>query len=145
MVEAEGGLETVRSMCQRTHALAGVNGGYFNATGALGLVVTDGEIRSSTVSRKPPRSALGLYDDKAWIDRVDQREGQIIPQNPTRWFDWAKARFVLGGGPRIVDRMRVGQKGRIDAESEGFDASSGIDPEVYTARTSWGWEGTNYS
>jgi hypothetical protein len=135
VVEAEGGLETVRSMCHRTNALAGVNGGYFGAAGPLGLVVTDGEIRSSTVSWKPPRAALGLYVDKAWIDRVDQQEKQLVPQNPTRWFDWAKARFVLGGGPRIVDKMRVGQKGRIDAETEGFDAASGIDPDGYTART----------
>lgn len=135
VAEAEGGLETVRSMCQRTQALAGVNGGFFNAAGPLGLVVTNGEIRSSTVSEKPPRAALGLYEDKAWIDRMDQREGQLIPQNPTRWFDWVKARFVLGGGPRIVHRMQVGQKGRIEAEEEGFDASSGIHPEGNEART----------
>lgn len=135
VVEAEGGLETVRSMCHRTNALAGVNGGYFNAAGPLGLVVTNGEIRSSTVSGKPPRSALGLYEDKAWIDRMDQRAGQLLPQNPNRWFDWAKAQFVLGGGPRIVHRMQVGLKGRIEAEEEGFDASSGIDPEGYEART----------
>ncbi len=66
---------------------------------------------------------------------MDQQERQLVPQNPTRWFDWTKARFVLGGGPRIVDKMLVGQKGRIDAETEGFDAVSGIDPEGYTART----------
>ncbi len=135
VVEAEGGLETVRSMCHRTNALAGVNGGYFHAAGPLGLVVTDGEIRNSTVSWKPPRAALGLYADKAWIDRVDQREGQLLALNPTHWFDWAKARFVLGGGPLLVDRMRVGQNGRIDAETEGFDIASGIDPDGNTART----------
>jgi len=123
VVPAIGGLETTSGIARRVGAIAAVNGGYFNSEGPLGLVVANGKVLSPTVSWKPPRAALGLNGDKAWLDIVDQKGDELIPLHPTQRFDWKQAEYVLGGGPRIILQGRVD----INAEEEGFDENSGIE------------------
>lgn len=140
VVPAVGGLETTSSIARRVGALAAVNGGYYDAGGPRGLVVVDGRIVSSTDPGKLPRAAVGFYDDKVWIDLIDQAGGRLLPLNPSdARFDWSKARYVLGAGPRIVWDRRV----TTDWASEGFDREEGFEPEAIGPWTALGVRGNN--
>ena len=135
VVEAQNGLETTSGICRRVGAIVAVNGGDFNKQGPLGLLVIDGEIRSHSIASRPPRTSLGLLGDKAWIDLLKEEEGNFHSQNPTRWFDWSEAKYILEGGPLLVNRMKVAKRGKIDYQTEGFDESSDLNPDGYAPRT----------
>ena len=131
IVEASGELETLSSICRRVGAVAAVNGGYLGEQAPCGLVVTDGRVRHSAVHSASPRAAFGLYENKAWIDLVTLRGESLVAENPTNWFDWAKVRDVLGGGPRLIFKSKVA----INAEAEGFEENRQLNLDGYAPRT----------
>ncbi len=97
-----GKCETVSSIVSRKNALVGINGGYFNMSGGecLGLVVRGGQIISPHVSRRPPRSAFGLTNDKKSVfNRAKAVNGQILTLDNQVWPD---INLALGGGPRLL-------------------------------------------
>lgn len=98
--------ETVTSMVRRTQALAGINAGFFaSAGGPLGLVVRDGKVLSPHVGRRPPRTVLGVTDDKEIrFDRVAARGQQLSSRGGQ---DWTDVVIACGGGPRLLHRGQV--------------------------------------
>lgn len=122
--------EAVSSIVERNDALAGTNGGYFNRTGgALGLVVKDGSILCPQVSRRPPRSALGLSEDATvQMDRVKVVGNKLVSLSGQDWSDTVTA---LGGGPTLLkdgvmflttDLEELGPKGNDITRSCGRTA-----------------------
>lgn len=138
VVEAENGSETVSSICRRVGAVAAVNGGFFGPEGPQGLVVVDGVVRSPMLSWKPPRAALGLSGNRAWIDIVEQRGINLIPAHTTDWFDWSQAQYVLGAGPLIVFQSKIDMNTIFSGITEGFEEHSSQAANQYIARTAVG-------
>lgn len=93
--------ETVSSITARKGALAGVNGGYFNmAGGPLGIVMADGKLLSPHVSRRPPRTVLGMTANKDLsFKRAVAANGQIKDLNGNTWDN---LELALGGGPTLL-------------------------------------------
>lgn len=98
--------ETVSSMVNRTGALAGINGGFFaSAGGPLGLVVREGKVVAPHVGRRPPRTALGVTQDRRIrFDQVAARGQQLASRGGE---DWSDVVVSLGGGPRLLHRGQV--------------------------------------
>lgn len=93
--------ETVSSITARKGALAGVNGGYFNmAGGPLGIVMADGKLLSPHVSRRPPRTVMGMTNNKdISFKRAVAASGQIKDLTGNTWDN---LEFALGGGPTLL-------------------------------------------
>lgn len=111
--------EKLSSMVERYGAVAGINGGFFDAhAGALGLVYKDGKMLAPHVSRRPPRSAFGLTrDGRALFGRLAANGQRITDLDGG---DWSKAWMALGCGPRLMqdgvaritaDLEELGRKG----------------------------------
>lgn len=99
--------ETTSSMVARTGALAGVNGGFFaSAGGPLGLVVKAGQVLAPHVSRRPPRTVLGVTSDrKVQFNRVVVARGRQLESRDGG--SWDGIQLALGGGPRLLHRGKV--------------------------------------
>jgi exopolysaccharide biosynthesis protein len=103
---ANNGLERTTSVVERNHAIAGINGGFFNFTpkGPVGLVMTAGKMISAPLSDKPPRAAIGITSTHhAVFDRVELKEYKLIGINTT---DWAEVTEALGGVSMLVHSMQ---------------------------------------
>lgn len=98
--------ETVTEMARRTGALAALNAGYFaHAGGPLGLVVREGRILAPHVSRRPPRTVLGLTrDSRVLFDQVAVRGERLASLGGQ---DWSEVVMACGGGPRLLRGGRV--------------------------------------
>ena len=98
--------ETVSSMVRRTGALAGINGGFFAASGgALGLVVRGGKVVVPHVDRRPPRTVVGVTRDRRIrFDQVAARGQQLASRGGE---DWSDVVVACGAGPRLLHRGQV--------------------------------------
>jgi exopolysaccharide biosynthesis protein len=134
IVPSNGKSERTSEICKRVGAVAGVNGGFFDANGPLGLLMQAGEIVHSTGMTKEGRATFALGGRKAWLDVVSVTDGQLLPQNTHPYFDWQQAHEALSAGPRIVFKGRVD----VNAEAEGFDEHTAVQPDVAMARTAVG-------
>lgn len=105
--------ETVSSMVRRNGALAGINAGFFAASGgALGLVYRDGKLLAPHVQRRPPRTGFGVtLDGTPLIGRLASNGPSFKDLDGG---DWSKASMAVGGGPRL---MKDGSS-RITAKEE---------------------------
>lgn len=98
--------EPVSSMVQRTGALAGINGGFFAGSGGpLGVVVKDGQVLAPHVSRRPPRTAVGVTQKReVRFDRVAAKGKVLTSRDGGAWTD---VTLALGGGPRLLHRGKI--------------------------------------
>ncbi|NMA27075.1 MAG: AMIN domain-containing protein [Burkholderiales bacterium] len=98
--------ETVTAMARRTGALAAINAGYFASSGGpLGVVVREGRILAPHVSRRPPRTVLGLTKKREVLfDRVAVRDKSLTSLSGQ---DWSEVEMACGGGPRLLHAGRV--------------------------------------
>jgi len=98
--------ETVTAMARRTGALAALNAGYFaNSGGPLGVVVREGRILAPHVSRRPPRTVLGLTRERGVLfDQVAVRGERLASLGGQ---DWSEVVMACGGGPRLLRAGRV--------------------------------------
>ncbi len=93
--------ERTSSIASRNHALAAINGGYFNFTGShVGVVMQDGKLINPNATDIPPRGAIGFTPGHGVvIDRVETANNKVKGINGT---DWTGVTEVLGGGPVLV-------------------------------------------
>jgi exopolysaccharide biosynthesis protein len=93
--------ERTSAMAARNHAIAAINGGYFNFTGShVGLVMQNGKIVNPNAADVPARGAIGFTPGhRIVIDRVDTANNKLTGLNGTDWSDVTQA---LGGGPVLV-------------------------------------------
>jgi hypothetical protein len=138
VVPAQDSLETTSSICRRSGAFAGINGGPFNEAGPVGLLVLDGEIIQRPPGDSSPRAALGLNKQTAWVDIVSASGENLAGRMEVPFFDWNMARYVLGAGPMLIRAGRVD----ISAEKEGFSAGEDYQPDVPMARSAVGIRGS---
>lgn len=96
------GRKKTSDICHEWHALAGINGGFFDFTPPMpvGLVVHDGKILLPNIKSRAPRGAIGFTPShRVVIDRVEVKNGKMIGLDGTDWSDVSEA---LGGGPVLV-------------------------------------------
>ena len=96
--------EHTSSIAKRNHALAAINGGYFNMSptgGHVGMVMQNGTIIHGNVTSVPPRGAIGFSSThRIVLDRVETPEDKSLKGvNGTDWSDITEA---LAGGPVLV-------------------------------------------
>ena len=99
---AYNGLERVSSIVNRTQAIAGINGGFFNFNpkAPVGLVMTNGQLVAPPLSDKPARAAVGITSTrKAVFDRVGYKDEKLFSVNST---DWSEVIEALGGVSLLV-------------------------------------------
>jgi hypothetical protein len=134
VVQAQGP-ETVSEICKRVGALAGVNAQRQRTDAEdVRLLVTEGKIRSVSPSQAPELTTLGFYENKAWLDMIRVEEHQLVPSNPTRWFDWDKVESAVAVGPRLG----FGGKVLLEPEREGYNADALSEFNSYRPRTAVG-------
>ncbi|MES3021236.1 MAG: phosphodiester glycosidase family protein [Pseudomonadota bacterium] len=131
-----------------------VNGGYFDKTSSMSLVVSEGVVRArgiSRISRKgqqfyPARAAFGQFAsgsaEARWVNAAgqqpylyafDEAPGEAgaaptaAPSGGVRW----NPETAIGGGPMLVSR---GVK-QVTAKQEMFDAESGVGVAQAAPRT----------
>ncbi len=117
------GCEKTSSMGRRTLAIAGINGGFFDAQNGcapLGLLKIDNKVISYAVSYRPPRSALGIQLDKTILfRRTDSKD------------PFPEAVHALGGMPNLV---KDGYK-YVTTTEEGADSIAGVNPRTAICKT----------
>ncbi len=98
--------ETVTAMARRTGALAALNAGYFaSAGGPLGVVVREGRVLAPHVSRRPPRTVLGLTRERGVLFDQVAVHGERLASLGGQ--DWSEVVMACGGGPRLLRAGRV--------------------------------------
>jgi hypothetical protein len=111
-------------MGNRTSAIGGINGGFFdvnNGCAPLGLLKIDNKVISYAVSTRPPRSALGIQADKTILfRRTDSKDS------------FPEAIHALGGMPNLV---KDGQK-YVTTSEEQADSIAGVNPRTAICKTS---------
>jgi len=116
--------EKTSSMGERTGAIAGINGGFFdgaNGCAPLGLLKIDDKIISYAVSYRPPRSALGIQIDKTILfRRTDSKDS------------FPEAINALGGMPNLV---RDGEK-YLTTNEEEANSIAGVNPRTAICKAS---------
>lgn len=107
--------EKPSAMAGRTNVLALINGGFFARSGGpLGVVVDQGRILAPHVSKRPPRTVLGITrQGRILMGRVAVQDNRLVPVDGGDWSDVVTA---LGGGPRLVQGGRV----RLTTDDEGL-------------------------
>lgn len=98
--------EKTSEMVSRLQAVAGINGGYFAGSGGpLGIVYKGGKLLSPHVSRRPPRTTLGVKKDRTLaMDQVVAQKNQLASRSGENWND---VQLALGGGPRLLRRGQL--------------------------------------
>ncbi|MGC8926917.1 MAG: phosphodiester glycosidase family protein [Myxococcota bacterium] len=115
--------EKISSMGKRTSAIAGINGGFFDANNGcapLGLLKIDNKVISYAVSTRPARSAVGIQIDKTILfRRTDYKDS------------FPEAIHALGGMPNLV---KDGQK-YVTTSEEQADSIAGVNPRTAICKT----------
>ncbi len=133
--EPSGSLERTSSMATRVNAVAAINAGYFWNNVSVSHLEIDGEVLAVNGASRPPRSTFGVsanHQELMLQERVGADGETTVSGNP----QWSRVVDAIGAGPRLIS------DGEIDPrhDEEGFDAASGVGPEVRHPRTALGWD-----
>lgn len=116
--------ERTSSMGNRTSAVAGINGGFFdpnNGCVPVGLLKIDNKVISYAVSYRPPRSALGITaDEHILFRRTDSTDS------------FPEAVCALGGMPNLVKDGRL----YVTTSEEQAESIDGVHPRTAICKTS---------
>ncbi len=131
--------EVVSSMAARVKAIASVNGGYFDTTGAGGAysyLAIDGQVIAHNASWRPPRSTFGMWGGHNAALVGCRLDGSDTP-NPAAEPDWARVIDGMGGAPNLVTSGTVDVTEAV--EQTDTASGSGINTDVRNPRTALGW------
>ena len=130
-----GTMERTSAMAARANAVAAINAGYFWNNVSVSHLEIDGEVLAVNGASRPPRSTFGVSANHQQLmlqERVGADGVTTVSGNP----QWSRVVDAIGAGPRLISG------GEIDPrhDEEGFDAASGVGPEVRHPRTALGWD-----
>lgn len=124
--------EKTSSIARRKKALTAIDGGFFSYQGGpRSLVIINGKMETPPVDFRPPRTAVGMTEDKKIvIGRVKLEKGRLIPVNGDTWTDVA---WAVGCGPRLIKNGII----KITAPEEAL-AKGGNDITMRAGRAAIG-------
>ena len=133
VVEAVG-LETTSEICRRVGAFAALSGTAVNEVEkTIAPSTTRGKIFGKALSDTTPRAAFGVRGNKFWADRLTLENQVLIPRNPTDYFDWAEADFILCAGPLLAYESRLDLQGGLEGISEPLRLADGAPHRAWSA------------